>query len=329
VVTHRGGPLREFLEGNGIEASSMPVDALTGERAGLHRTLGTAARILPGLRAFLRREQVDIVHVNDARIALSWLPAAKISRVPMLWHQRSRFPEHRTMRWAVGRADRVVCISHFVSASLPSGVQGTVVPNPFDTREPEAARGALLEELGVERAFVIGAFGRIVAFKKLDALIDVLADVAKEIPDAHLCLFGRDVEGLGPALEQRAVKLGVEDRLHLMGFRDDPSPWMAACDVICAPAIDEGAGRVVVEAMLARVPVVAVDSGGHRELVTHEVDGMLVPPGDVAAMARTVTRIAAEPGLRAGLVERARQRAEAFSVEAHVAAITTIYDGIV
>ena len=115
--------------------------------------------------------------------------------------------------------------------------------------------------------------------------------------------------------------------MALIGARFPIAPWMAACDVLIAPGVNEGFGRGVVEAALAGTPVVASDDGGHREAVIDGKTGLLARVDDPADFARRTLALLADPATGAALAHAGRRYAqERFSIEAHVATMTSLYD---
>lgn len=180
-------------------------------------------------------------------------------------------------------------------------------------RLPRAVARARLAEIagiaelanGDEAAFLIGHVGRLVGSKDQATLIRAFACLAPGHPQARLVIIGE-----GPrraALEQLAAQLGVHNRVHLTGAVPAASQYLGAFDLFAFTSVREGFGLALAEAMAARVPVVAVDSGGIAEVT----GGLLAlcPPGDAAAIGAALARMAAlPPGARADLGERLRQR---------------------
>jgi glycosyltransferase involved in cell wall biosynthesis len=125
--------------------------------------------------------------------------------------------------------------------------------------------------------------------------------------DVTLLLVGEDIETGGAyrrMLEREAFDLGVGDRVRFLGRRDDVPALLAAADALVLPSSIEGLPLVVLEAMAAQRPVVATAVGGTPEAVVDGETGLLVPPGDVDALARAVDSLLADP-------ERARRLGEA------------------
>ena len=121
-------------------------------------------------------------------------------------------------------------------------------------------------------------------------------------------------------MRQQAQELGISQRVHFLGFRADVPRLMRLVRVILHTSTSpEPFGRVIVEGMLARKPVVASRAGGVSEIVTHGKTGYLVPPGDASELAATVNRLLADPGQAEEVARAGRADAEArFTVSAMV-----------
>jgi glycosyltransferase involved in cell wall biosynthesis len=116
--------------------------------------------------------------------------------------------------------------------------------------------------------------------------------------------------------------------VRLLGQVDDPAPLLAGASIaVHASTIPEPFGLAVAEAMAAGLAVVA-SAGGPSELITDGVDGVLCPPGDTAALAQALVRLAADPGLRERLGARARARAADLSPARVAAQLADVYDHV-
>jgi glycosyltransferase involved in cell wall biosynthesis len=243
----------------------------------------------------------------------------------------------RLVRLMVNLASLVVCISKFCAKGMPTPHFGTleVVANPFDTFAAAPARNAARERYLSEtgdrsEARIIGFVGNLAEQKRPFKFVEAAALINQVSPvPVSFAMFGTDRKGLAENLLDRADELGLGGRLHIMGFRHPIEPWIAACDILLAPEVDEGFGRTLVEAMLLETPVIASDSGGHREIIEHERTGFLVPPDDAGTMASMALELLERPTLGRAVVEAARGQVRSrYSATVHAERMMSLYRGL-
>jgi glycosyltransferase involved in cell wall biosynthesis len=140
------------------------------------------------------------------------------------------------------------------------------------------------------------------------------------------------VVGDGPmksVLVQEAAALGIEDKVIFTGFQQGAKEIIAGLDVSLVMHSHDSLSRVLLETMQARTPLVATDVGGVREIVQHEVNGLLIPYGDEEAFANAMERLAGDDALRSRLVENAYQTvAERFSIERYASEMEEVYETV-
>jgi glycosyltransferase involved in cell wall biosynthesis len=135
-------------------------------------------------------------------------------------------------------------------------------------------------------------------------------------------LFGDDAQ-YAAELQSRAAALEITDRVHFLGFRDDVPALMSAVDIVVhSSTTPEPFGRVIVEAMLAERPVIATRAGGAMEIVEDGRTGMLVAPGEPAALARAITGLLNNPARAATIARNGRRCAESrFTLDSAIPAV--------
>ena len=170
---------------------------------------------------------------------------------------------------------------------------------------------------------MIGVFGRLTPWKGQEVLLAALGRPALAACHAVVvgeALFTDEDRHYAAALRERADTPALAGRVRFLGHRDDIPALMKACDVVVHTSTQpEPFGRVIVEGMLAGKPVIATDAGGAREIITHEQTGLLVPPGDAAALAAAVAQLRADSLFAEQLAAAGRAVAvERFTVTAMV-----------
>jgi glycosyltransferase involved in cell wall biosynthesis len=124
-------------------------------------------------------------------------------------------------------------------------------------------------------------------------LIAAIARLRQDFPSLHLVIVGSGDRH--DALLQQAESVGLSDAVHLLGHRDDVEACLAGMDLFVLPSLNEGMGRALIEAMAAGLPVIASRVGGIPAVVSHELTGLLVSPGDAGALAVALRQLLDQP----------------------------------
>jgi len=342
-----GGGERSLLELIGALYAAPEVHAVVvcpedGELARRLRALGTRveivdfpawrasaapriARALARLGALVRADRPHVLHCNaTSRIATYAGLVGRRRGVPVIWHVRVGDPEGLKDRAIASLMSRVVVNSDAVGRRFPWLAPPRLrrVHNGVDVARLASARPA--RSVHPAGAVVVGSAGRFVPYKGFDDLLRAAAAVRDKHPTVRWTLVGDGPERA--RLEQLRDGLGLGDFVAFAGWQTDVAPWLAALDVFVLPSHGEHFGRVLVEAMALGKPVVATDAGGVPEIVLDGETGLLVAPGDSAALAAAVGRLVDDPAARDRLGEVRRQRAaRVFSLEGHRDALRALY----
>jgi glycosyltransferase involved in cell wall biosynthesis len=343
------GPFREALERRRVDVRVLPMGSLRSVRKESRVPSPQALISAWRLAGVVAREasSARVLYANSQKAFVVAALAGRRGGHPVVWHLRDLLgPPHFSALNTLGVvtlanwfAERVIANSKataeaFVAAGgkrhVVRVVHNGVDVAPFDAVPQEAAR-ALRALLAPGAAHVSAVFGRLHAWKGQHVAIDALAQLPA---DSHLWVVGAPLFGehaYEAELRAQAQRLGVGARVHFLGFRDDIAALMRAADVVVhASALPEPFGRVVVEGMLARRPVVATAAGGVGEIVQDGTTGILVPPGDAAAMARAVASLRADPARAAAIAQAGAERARAeFGVERMVRGVRAVLDEVI
>jgi glycosyltransferase involved in cell wall biosynthesis len=219
-----------------------------------------------------------------------------------------------------GVADRLVTPSEGVLMSLPAAVRrhGHVIPNPVDLPEPSARH---------DDGSTLVAVGRLEQQKGFDLLLPAFAKVAADHPAWRLVIWGEGPER--PALEALRDRLGLTDRVDLPGLTQRPGQWVEDATVFVLSSRFESFGNVITEAMAAGLPVITTDCPwGPGEIVRHGVDGWLVAPEDVEALAEGLTTLRGDGELRARLAQAAQRNVRRFDLGSAMAKWEELIKGL-
>ncbi len=193
---------------------------------------------------------------------------------------------------------------------------------PLRTVALEEAK-KLRSRLALPGDWVLGSVGAIEPAKGYDLMLTAMSSLVREGIPARWFQLG---EGPQQAeLEKRAYELGLTDRVHWFGRSTSVEALLGAIDVFVSPSRSEGFGMAVVEALGAGVPCVVSDSGGVRDILRHQQDGLLVANGDAAELARALVRVRSEPELIERFRRSGPERAKLFTVESMVERTIALY----
>jgi glycosyltransferase involved in cell wall biosynthesis len=275
-------------------------------------------RILPPLVRALRRERPDVLHCHLVRANLYGRLAARWAGVPVVISTLRNIEEYMVASDALSRAVRQVerrtagWVSQYVAVS--DGVREAAIRrlgldprriitilNALDLgpfRQPPAGRHEGRAELGLRPQVVaLGSVGRLHAQKNYRLLIEALHDLQACAQDWQCIIVGDGDDR--PRLEALIAAHGLQSRVRLLGFRDDVARLLGALDIFVLPSSYEGLPRALMEAMAAGLPCVVSRVGGNAEAVVHDETGLVVAPGDRAALAQALQRLISDESRRA------------------------------
>ncbi|MBX7495823.1 glycosyltransferase family 4 protein [Qipengyuania sp. 6B39] len=329
-----GGRTAEFFGGyeQFVDPGALEKPFAVGRSFGVASLLRTLPSVASRTR-LLKELGADIVHTNDGRSHASWALAAKLAGAKMVWHHRGDPDAKGTSYVAPLLADQIVSVSQY---SLPTRRWGKlnearVIHSPFDVEidvDRAAMRQTLIQELQCPADTVLCAYvGQFIERKRPDRFIDAVIEMERQSPRPVLgLLFGEAKdEAVSARMQQRLDAYPGDAPVRLMGYREPGHSWIAGCDVLLVPALNEPLGRTLVEAMLVGTPVVAVRSGGNAEALTPDC-GILVPPDDPYSMAAAALSLLSSQTECASLTQRARVMARRrYTSERHVEQMREVY----
>jgi glycosyltransferase involved in cell wall biosynthesis len=329
ALTHEDSSLVGWLRQRNLEVIITKLPYLHSGMGGVG-ALSRLGLIAPNLAAYLRQNRFALVHANDGRMIASWMPAAHLAGIAAVAHARTKWNRSRLAYLSFRLAHRIIAISEYVYDGLPGGLKNrtSIVANPFDAllTSRVKAREVVLRLSNAERAAPIVAFvGTLQPQKRPETFLRSAKEILRHRPDAQFLLIGRESK-LGGEMRSLASQLEISESVTFAGFQPDVSLLLRGCDVLLAPAVDEGHGRALVEAMLCGVPVIATASGGHLEIVKHEETGVLVAPDDEQSLAEKAIEIIDNPEKARAMALNARTWSQKrFSIAEHAKAVAAVY----
>lgn len=288
------------------------------------------------LRRIIHTEAPDLIHLHSRRGAdvLGGI-AARLEKIPAVLSRRVDNPEAQWAVWIKYRLfDKVITISQGIrEVLLAEGVppeRVTCVHSAVDTERyrPGGDRAWLDQALGLAPGDkAIGVVAQLIPRKGHRYLLGAVPRILEACSDARFLLFGK-----GPLEEELRTQIaaaGLQERVRLMGFRDDLDRVLPCLDLVVHPAEMEGLGVSLLQAAAAGVPLIGTAVGGIPEVVRHEESGLLIPPADEAALADAVIALLHNPERARALGRAGRALVEReFSASSMVRGNIAVYQAL-
>lgn len=343
VVLPGPGSLADRLRAAGTEVVFQPLERLRRSRNPL-RLFAAGCRLWRGagsLKRLVQSREFRLIHANSTTAALSAALAARRAAVPWIWHVRDLVPLGFTGRCLYRQADLIVAVSEAVAGHVQRYRTGRdrvkIVSNGVETSrfavsvDRTALRRRWLPDLAPE-TLLVGMVANLVPWKRHDLFLDMAEHlVVGSGLRLGFVLVGddrfKDHPAYGPAIQRRIDNGPLAKCTVLTGFQECMPELMQALDVLVHPAETEPFGRVVVEAMAAGRPVVAVNAGGPSEIILDGQTGFLVKPNDAVGISDAVRQLGQDPLLRRSMGEAGRERAvRCYDVSRLGSELTELYE---
>lgn len=339
VAVGRSGPFSQALEAADVKCLNLNwsvryVDVAGGSKA------RTAARLLPdaasavaSLRRVARRWAPDVVHVHTRKAHMPATAALARTGIPLVWHLRDDLPHRpllaRPIQLALRRADHAVALSEWIArryteaGAVPRSGRIGIVPSGVETQELRALPTPWLDS---RRRPIVGFVGQIAEWKAPHLLIEA-AELLDDLPGVRYRIVGdvlfRAAEPYGARLRERLERSSASGRVSWAGGVYSPAEALSQIDVLVHTSLQpEPFGRVLVEAMAARRPIVALPHGSVLELLDESCASIARGLG-AADLAAAVRRVIDDRTYARRLADAAQPRAARYEP----AAVARTMDG--
>ncbi len=281
---------------------------------------------IPHLAFLAKRLRVDILVANTFKAAIITSFVSQMTHKPMIFYDQA-FITHRPYDFLIRRTARMILTpSNKVMERYPPHLRAKIriVPSGIDSRFLEINNDSA-------KSKDVGYLGRISREKGIDLLIRCFPKVLKHFPTTRLLIGGApftwDDRRYLEQLVDQVNLLKIGNNVQFVGFIDRVEYFLSNLRVLVLPSISETLGRVMLEAMAMGIPVVAFDSGGPSEVITHGETGLLVKPYDIDLMADSITRLLGDDDLVRRIGSKARMLVkEKYTSRVMVELLSSVFD---
>jgi glycosyltransferase involved in cell wall biosynthesis len=318
------GELTQRLRRSGLETHILPLPPIQ------FRNFFKMLASIEAHRRLFKRLRPNIIYANGSRAALYGSIVGRILGIPIVWHCRVANTDPYLDPLLVKLNNKIVANSKATAARFSTHFKKRtqVVYNGVNI---QWLRKENLQEPGLinDEWKVILTVARVSKWKRHDLVLAAFEELAGDNPKTHLVFLGakdKREPDWWEFLSSKTKQSRFSERIHWVGQVEDVRPWLRAALMMVLASENEPFGRVLVEAMACGVPVIAARSGGVPEIVNHGQEGLLVTPGKVEELTGSMVRLLTDEVLREHLSKSARQKAERFSLESHIAGMVQVLE---
>ncbi|MFA5339949.1 MAG: glycosyltransferase [Candidatus Omnitrophota bacterium] len=287
------------------------------------------------LAGLVKNRKIDLIHVNGLRAAIYCGAVAKYFKIPLVWHVRVPESGGVAEKAAYAFAHKIIVNSRAVGKKFAnwrgSSDKVTVIYNGINLEEfkPGERKNKSVAEFGFgENDPLVGIVGELSPKKGQKYFLEAASKVFRESPQVKFLIVGEEHDSgvYKGELIRLADRLKISSSVYFLGFRDDIAGILDSLALLVHCPEREGFGRVVVEAMALKVPVVATNAGGIPEIIKDGVNGFLIPVGDPETLAKTILDILRDKA-RSGILGEAGRKTveESFDLKRQIKKIEGIY----
>lgn len=285
-----------------------------------YKNILSLPKIIIKLMLLLYKNKYDIINTHLPQASVIGIIISRLRGIPYIIETRHYSDymykySNRINQWldkkTVNMADHVIVVSHAGKVVLMNreGVKEekiSVIYNGINiSKFSSNHRIQIRKQLGIDNKMVLTFTASYHPRKGHKYLLESVGMLKKKYPDVIILLIGDGI--LKANLEALTKQLHLEDNVRFLGYRTDIPELLNATDIYVHSSVEEGFGIAIIEAMAAGLPVIATNVGGIPEIITHNKNGILVPPEDPQALSSAMSDLIDHPDKRKTLAESGRR----------------------
>lgn len=334
------GPLSDRLKDAGITV--YPISPIRASKKGF-ALFTSAAKLLSSphtVNQIVRGCKPDLIHTNSlaAFMTTTHVPDS----TPVLWHVRDILRDPHLIHNSIRRATGIISASEAIDECLTDIIPQRhldklhLVRNGIDASKfTEAKPSDLRTELGLpQNCPIVGMAAHMIPWKNHDVFIESAALIHEKMSEVQFALFGRDLFNENKRyikqLKALIAERGLHECFHWIDNNSAPETFLPALDLLIHPARHEPFGRIICEAMVSGVPVIAADSSGPATIITDQINGRLAVDGMAEHFAEIAIELLNNPTACKTIAANAREHILGnFTTERVCRDLIKLYDEII
>lgn len=327
-----------------LDSAAWP-DKLPGLRFVINQLLARADDLFNFLPFFISllwtswRFKADLVHANNEPLCnRAALMVGRILKIPTVCHVRGDQNGSHAMAWSYSLVDHFIPVSHWVAQSIqnklniPAAKISVIYDGlELDKLEINADSSTFRKQHNISAdSFTVGLVGLLIPWKGQEIFLDAAAQLQDKIPNLKMLMVGGtpdDCQPYATMLRSRVKKEGLTPIVSFTGHVSNmPEVYNGLDIVVSASTSPEPLGTVVIESMTMARPLIGPDHGGAKEMMEHEVTGLLFQPGNATALANAINTFYAKIHWQKSMGTQARAHAlQTFAIATHTDKVQKVY----
>ncbi|MGR6831750.1 glycosyltransferase family 4 protein [Aliivibrio wodanis] len=283
-------------------------------------------------KTIIKQHQVDLIHCNSAA-PCQWMSiVARHTKTPLITHLHTQYVLRDRLSLGIHFSPKLITVNDAISQKLLQDgydkKEITIIPSGINTKKLNAQQPILLrEQLNIDKnAFVLATSGALIHRKGIDLIIESLDKIDAVMLNIHLIIIGEGEERA--QLEHQVKQLNLKSNVHFLGEKCNVVGLLKSnINAYISGARDEASGLALVEASLARLPVIAPMVGGIPEVITHYKTGLLTQPEDSNSFAKAIMVFIQNPHLAEQMGKKGKETVyRYFTLSQYTKQFETVYE---
>ena len=274
IVLHSNGILKKFLDKQNIKYIFLPLKNFVGKKKGYLNIFFSIIYTTLILSKFILKNKISIIHTNDVSMHLTWAIPSLVTFRKLIWHCRILYPKWRLFKVFSYFPKKIICISKFVRNSIPNFFynKSVIIYNPVDKK-----KNYLKDNLKYKKhAILVGFVANFWERKRPMDFVNIAEKIISKSKKNFLFLMvGLNKDYKKESLLKEIKRRKIKKNFLLKNFVYSIEELIAKFDLLIIPAVNEPFGRTLIEAMYLKTPILANNSGGHKEIIKNNYNGWL------------------------------------------------------
>lgn len=306
-----------------------------------YRESGINRNLVKALKSYHHQLPIDYIHIHDPHAHHAYIAAYLTGlKVPAVLHRRVDFPTAQNIfsawKYQIKGIQKIICVSERVKQVFKSKPKvynkAEVIYDCIDIQAYQKINGRNMLERNfpqLKDKFIVANIAALVDHKDHPTFIKAAHHLVKAllITNIHFLIIGQGEKE--QEIKQMIQDYHLQDHITMTGHRKDIPEILNGIDLYTFTSKMEGFGSTILEVMAARVPIVATNTGGPAEILTHDKDALIAPVGDYIRIAHQIDILKSHPEQRKRITDQAIYTVKEFSISSYTERIEKIYEDFI